>query len=110
MKTRIAIPAAALLCLSLAACSQAESRDASLPGDRVIGIVQCDDYLARVDACIHGKVPASERAALASEAHQLFTTWKEAAADPQHRATLPQACSITHDVAKDEFAKYGCAL
>lgn len=110
MKTLTVIPAVAALCLSLGACSQAESRDASSPADSVIGIVQCDDYLARVNACIHEKVPADKRAALTGEARQLFTTWKEAAADPQHRATLPQACSITRDVAKDELAKYGCAL
>jgi len=102
--------ATALLCLALAACSQAESRDAIGPGDSVIGIVQCDDYLAKVNTCMQDKVPAGQRAALTVEAHRMFTTWKEAAADPQHRTTLPQACSITHDVAREEFARYGCAL
>jgi hypothetical protein len=99
-----------LLCLALAACSQAESRDASSPGDNVIGIVQCDDYLARVNTCIQQHVPAGKRALLTAEAHQMFLTWKDAAADPQHRTTLPQACGITHEVAKEEFAQYGCAL
>ena len=42
--------AVVLACLALAACSRAESRDASRPVDNVIGIVQCDDYLARVRA------------------------------------------------------------
>jgi hypothetical protein len=40
----------------------------------------------------------------------MFTTWKEAAANPEHRATLPQACSITHEVAKEELSRYGCSL
>ena len=100
----------ALLCLALAACSQAESRDAGTAADHVIGIVQCDDYLAKVDACIRDKAPTDKRAALTAEAHQMFTTWKEDAADPQKRTTLPQACSITHDVAKEEMTRYGCAL
>lgn len=100
----------ALLCLGLAACSQAESRDATTPADSVIGILQCDEYLARVNTCINDTVPADKRAALAAEAHQMFTTWKEAAVDPQNRATLPQACGITHEVAKEEMAQYGCAL
>lgn len=107
---KIQTSSVAMLCLVLAACSQAESKDVASAADNVIGIVQCDDYLASVNACIHDKAPAGKRAALAAEAHQMFTTWKEAAADPQHRATLPQACSITHDVAKDEFAQYGCKL
>lgn len=103
-------PLIVVLCLALAACSQAESRDATGPQDSVIGIVQCDEYLARVNACIQDEVPVDLRAALTSEAHRMFTTWKEAAADPQHRTTLPQACSITHAVAKEELARYGCAL
>ena len=100
----------ALLCLGLAACSQAESRNATTAADNVVDILQCDDYLAKVNACIHERVPVNQRAALAAEAHQMFTTWKEAAANPEHRATLPQACSITHEVAKEELARYGCAL
>ena len=100
----------ALLCLSLGACSQAESRNATTAADSVVGILQCDDYLAKVNICIHERVPVDKRAALAAEAHKMFTTWKEAAANPEHRATLPQACSITHDVAKEELARYGCSL
>ena len=110
MNRQLPIFGTALLCLALAACSQAESRNATTAGDSVIGILQCDDYLAKVNTCIQQKVPADRRAALTAEAHQMFTTWKEAAADPQQRATLPQACGITHEVAKEDLARYGCAL
>jgi hypothetical protein len=99
-----------LLCLAVAACSQAESRGSGSPEDSVIGVVQCDAYLAKVNTCIQDTVPADQRAALTAEAHRMFTTWKEAAADPQQRTTLPQACGITHEVAKEELARYGCAL
>lgn len=110
MKFPIAFAAAALSSLLLSACSQAESHNASTPEDSVIGVLQCDDYLAQVNSCIHDQVPENRRAALTAEAHQMFTTWKEAAADPEHRATLPQACSITHEVAKEELSRYGCRL
>jgi hypothetical protein len=110
MNLQTSSPGIAVLCLVLAACSQAESRNAATAEDNVIGILQCDDYLAKVNTCIHDKVPADKRAALAAEAHQMFTTWKEAANNPQHRATLPQACGITLEVAKDDLARYGCAL
>lgn len=103
-------PGVALLCLAVAACSPAESRNATTTSDHAIGILQCDDYLTRVNTCIQGNVPAGERAALTAETRQMFTTWKEAAADPQQRATLPQACSITHEVAREDLARYGCAL
>lgn len=100
--------AAVLLCLATA-CAPAESRNASSPADSTIGILQCDDYLATVSACID-KVPAEKREALSAEARQLFATWKEAAADPMHRTTLPQACTITRDVAREELAPLGCSL
>ena len=110
MKLPIALVAIALCSQLLAACSQAESHNASAPEDSVIGVLQCDDYLTKVNSCILDKVPTNQRAALTAEAHQMFTTWKEAAANPEHRATLPQACSITHDVAKEELSRYGCSL
>ncbi|GAB3358007.1 hypothetical protein [Lysobacter tyrosinilyticus] len=105
-----ALSSAVLCSLALSACSQAESHNASEPGDNIVGVLQCDDYLTKVNSCIHNKVPANRRAALTAEAHQMFTTWKEAAGNPEHRATLPQACSITHDVAKEELSRYGCSL
>lgn len=101
---------AAALGLATIACAPAESRNASSAADSVIGIVQCDDYLSRVDACLRDHVPAGERAAMAAEAHQMFATWKDAAADPLQRHTLPQACTITHDVARDDLARFGCRL
>jgi len=100
----------ALLCLASAACSQAKSRNATTAADNVVGILQCDEYLSRVNTCIHDKVPAGKRAALAAEAHRMLTIWKEAAANPGHRTTLPQACSITHELAKEELARYECQL
>lgn len=109
MNSLTAYPAVAVLCLALAACSQAESKNASGPADNVVGIIQCDDYLAAVNTCLP-RVPADKRASLTAEAHQMFVTWKEAAADPKNQVTLPQACSITHEVAKEELAGYGCAL
>lgn len=110
MKPVLATFGIALPCLALAACSPAESRNATTAADNVIGILQCDEYLSKVNTCIREQVPAEKRAALTAEAHQMFTTWKEAAADPQKRTTLPQACGITHEVAKEEMAQYGCAL
>lgn len=101
---------AILLCLLLAACSQAESRDAATPSDKVIGILQCDEYLAAVETCIRDTVPAAERAALTADAHQTYSVWKEAYADPQKRTSLPQACAISHEVAREQFARFGCAL
>lgn len=96
-------------CLTAVACAPAESRNANTADDQVIGIVQCDDYLAKVAACIR-TVPHQRRETLTAETRQMFATWKEAAADPRQRTTLPQACSVTHEVAKEELAVFGCSM
>jgi hypothetical protein len=100
---------AATLCLAVTACAPAESHDANTPGDGLIGVVQCDQYLARVSACIR-KAPFDERDALTAQARETFATWKQAAAHPRHRETLPQACTVTQDLAREEFAPLGCTF
>lgn len=98
----------ASLCLLAGACSQAQSSANPLV-DR-IGILQCDEYLTKVTACIDQHVPASGRAALADETRQLFATWQAAANDPRQRSTLPQACAVNLDVAREQMAEYGCSF
>ena len=95
------------LCLATAACAPSQSHNANSLADEHIGIVQCDQYLARISACIH-RAPAGQHAVLTAQARETFATWKEAAAHPQHRETLPQACSVTTDLAREELAPLGC--
>lgn len=98
---------AALLCLATAACAPAESRNANSLADERIGIVQCDQYLASITACIH-QAPAGKRDDLTAQARETYAVWKEAAANPLHRDTLPQACTVTADLAREELAPLGC--
>lgn len=100
-------PVAALLCLATAACAPAESRNANSLADEKIGIVQCDQYLSKISACIH-QAPAGKRDALTAQARETFSIWKEAAANPLHRDTLPQACTVTTDLAREELSPLGC--
>ena len=100
-------PVAVLLCLASAACAPAESRNANSLADGKIGIVQCDQFLASITACIR-QVPAGKRDDLTAQARETFAVWKEAAANPMHRDTLPQACTVTTDLAREELAPLGC--
>ncbi|GAB3388535.1 hypothetical protein [Lysobacter fragariae] len=103
--------AVATLCIATTACSPAESKNSNEDGANLIGIVQCDDYLSKVHACIKGgTLPDVKRALLIDETRELFSTWKADAANPEHRTTLPQACTITADVAREELAPLGCTL
>ena len=101
---------AASTCLLAVACAPAESKNANDSADNALGISQGDDSLPKVTACINDKVPEARRAALHAEARQTFTTWKEAALQTESRATLPQACTIAQEQAKEEYAGFGCAM
>jgi non-ribosomal peptide synthetase component F len=104
-----ALAFAALLCVTAASCAPAESHDANATNDRVIGVLQCDQYLTRISACIR-EIPEDRRATLTTQARETFATWKAAAAHPQHRTTLPQACTISLELAREELAPLGCRL
>lgn len=96
----------AILCL-LDACSAVGSGSSD---DGTIGVLQCDDYLTKVAACIDNKVPEAKRAELRVSVEQSRLGWKEATATTRERDALPTACSIAHEQAKEEFASFGCAL
>lgn len=96
-----------ILCL-LSACSAVGSGSTD---DGTIGVLQCDDYLTKVAACIDNKVPEAKRAELRVGVEQARLGWKEATtASTRDRDALPTACRIAHEQAKEEFAVYGCAM
>ncbi|RDZ27823.1 hypothetical protein [Lysobacter silvisoli] len=102
------LAALAAACLTLTACSSASGSGGKV--DDAIGIVQCDDYLSKVAACLNDKVPEAQRAALRANISQQYDSWKEATANPTHRAALPQACAIAQEQAREEYAGFGCAM
>src|SRR5437763_3167961 len=54
-------------------------------GDK-IGIPECDDYIAKYEACTT-KVPEAGRAAYKSSLDQVRASWKKLAADPAPRGS-----------------------
>ena len=98
---------AAILCL-LSACSAEGSGNTD---DGTIGVLQCDEYLTKVAACIDTQVPEAQRAELRASVEQSRLGWKAATtATTRDRDALPTACSIAHDQAKEELAPFGCTL
>jgi ABC-type uncharacterized transport system auxiliary subunit len=78
-------------------------------GDK-IGVEECDDYIAKYEACINSKVPEAQRAALKSTFEQAREGYRRAAATPQGKAALAQSCKAARDAAKQATAAYGCAF
>ena len=77
-------------------------------GDKV-GVAECDDFLAKYETCISGKVPAAAQAPFKSSLDQWRNSWKELAKTPQGKAGLAQACKAALDQAKTSLGSYGCS-
>ncbi|MDT5059718.1 MAG: hypothetical protein QOH63_177 [Acidobacteriota bacterium] len=75
-------------------------------GDKV-GVPECDDYLAKYEACL-SKVPEAGRAQYQAAFAQVRKSWRDLAANPQTKASLAQACKMASDQAKNSMKTYGC--
>ena len=73
-----------------------------------VGVPECDDYLAKYDACVTSKVPAAARAQYESTLAQTRKSWRDLAANPQTKAGLAQACKTATESARQSFKSFGC--
>ena len=76
-------------------------------GDK-IGIADCDDFLAKYESCVNGKVPEQARAAYQTGLKQWRDSWKQLAANPQTKGTLAAACKQAKEQAETSLKSYGC--
>jgi hypothetical protein len=63
----------------------------SSTGDK-IGVAECDDFIAKYEACVSGKVPEMARAQYQATLKQWKESWKKAAENPATRGTLAAVC------------------
>jgi hypothetical protein len=75
-----------------------------------IGVADCDDFLAKYEACISDKVPAQARTQYEASIKQWRDSWRQLAANPQTKASLAQACKMAADQAKQSMTSYGCSF
>jgi hypothetical protein len=73
-----------------------------------IGVAECDDYIAKYEACVSGKVPEAARAQYESSLAQMRKSWRDLAANPQTRAGLAQACKAATESARQSMKPMGC--
>jgi ABC-type Fe3+-hydroxamate transport system substrate-binding protein len=76
-------------------------------GDK-IGVPECDDFIAKYEACITGKVPEAARAQFNSTLKQWRDSWRQAAATPQGKAGLAQGCKMSAEQARASMKSFGC--
>jgi hypothetical protein len=85
----------------------ANTSTTSTSGDK-IGVPECDDFLAKYEACVRSRVPAAAQAVFNSSVEQMRKSWKEAAATPQGKAGLAAGCKQALETAKSSMSAYGC--
>jgi len=76
-------------------------------GDK-IGIAECDDFIAKYEACVSGKVPEAARASYQTALKQWRESWKKLAENPQTKGTLAAACKQAREQQETALKSYGC--
>jgi hypothetical protein len=74
-----------------------------------IGIAECDDFIAKYEACVSGKVPEAARASYQTALKQWRESWKKLAENPQTKGTLAAACKQAREQQETALKSYGCA-
>lgn len=130
MKKRILLPMCVVIGLLLVACGKTEVKvdtnrnsaapaattaPASTPATAVlssdkIGVPDCDDFIAKYDACVTDKVPEVARAQYKTAIDQWRTSWRQLAANPNTKATLAVACKQAAETARTSMKAYNCTF
>ena len=75
-----------------------------------IGVPECDDFIAKYDACITNHVPEAARAQYKTSIEQWRTSWHKLAANPQTKTTLAAACKTAVEQARTSMKTYNCTF
>lgn len=84
-----------------------ESTTTATTGDST-GVPECDEYLNKYEKCLKDKTPAIARPQLEQGVKQARDTYKQLAANPATKASLPQTCKQALEQTKTAMAQYGC--
>lgn len=84
------------------------STGTTAPSGDKIGVPECDDFIAKYDACVSSKVPEMARAQYQGAIKQWRDSWKKLAADPATKGSLAAACKQARDQQEAALKSYGC--
>jgi hypothetical protein len=72
-----------------------------------IGIPECDDFIARYNACISDHVPAAKKAEYKENIDGFARAWKQLMANSDKNA-VAAACKLHSDMARENMKQFGC--
>src|SRR5947207_947444 len=73
-----------------------------------IGVPECDDFIAKYEACVSGKVPEMARAQFQGAVKQWKDSWKKLADNPATKGSLAAACKQAKESQETALKTYGC--
>lgn len=101
-----------LVLAALMACKKEESSSStgttSAASGESVGVPECDEYLDKYETCLKEKVPAVARPQLEQSFKQTRETYKNLAANPATKASMPQTCKQALETTKSAMSSYGC--
>ena len=89
------------------AASSPGSSTASSSGEK-IGVPECDDFIAKYDACVSSKVPEAARVQYKSAVAEWRKSWKKLADNPATKGSLAAACKQAAEQQAAALKTYGC--
>ena len=92
------------------AATSTTANTATAPAGDKVGVEECDDFLAKYETCLNSKIPEAARAQYRASLAQTRDAWHKAAATPQGKASLAQACKTMRDTTKQAMTPYGCTF
>ncbi|HEY3104248.1 MAG TPA: hypothetical protein VGJ69_11690 [Pyrinomonadaceae bacterium] len=78
-------------------------------GDK-IGVPECDDFIAKYDACVSNKVPEMVRAQYKDAIARWRSEWRKLAADPATKAQLAATCKQIAEQQNAALKSFGCSF
>jgi hypothetical protein len=76
-------------------------------GDK-IGVPECDDFIAKYEACVSSKVPEIARSSFEAGVKTWRSEWKRMAENPQTKGSLVAACKQAREQQEAALKSYGC--
>lgn len=93
---------------STAASTPATSTSSTASAGDKIGVPECDDFIAKYDACVSAKVPELARAQFQGAVKQWKDSWKKLAENPATKGSLAAACKQAKEQQEAALKTYGC--
>ena len=118
MLTRFLFTVCVLCAFLLVGCSKSQtttttnspSKETSSSSAGAIGVPECDDFIAKYDACVSGKVPGAARAQYKNALEEWRKSWRQAASTPEGKASLAAACKQIAEQQRTAMKSFGCAF